>query len=319
VPTEEAPLEKVFPSSGRARDVRDALERAAVTAGARLELSAPVRGVERAGAGWRVLLDAGALEAERVIVACGGKSYPSTGTTGDGYAWLARLGLPVVEPRPALVPLRSPEPWVRELAGVALQDVEARLVDAPSGALARRRRPIVFTHAGLSGPAAMDLSGAVARRLPQPSTLAIDLLPATSREELRGKLVRLAAERGAAELAGCLGPAAPRRLAEAALRQAKLSPSARASALTRAGRHAFVEALKGLAVAIDGTLGWEKAELTGGGLALEALDPGTMQVKGLPGLFACGEILDLQGPIGGLSFQAAFATAELAGRAAARA
>jgi hypothetical protein len=114
-----------------------------------------------------------------------------------------------------------------------------------------------------------------------------------------------------------LGLDLPRRLVVAALRQAGFAEEPRANAVDRAARHRAVEALKGLCVPIDGTLGFDQAEVTAGGLALEALDPGTLAVRGRARLWVCGELLDLAGPIGGLNFQAAFATAELAARDAA--
>ncbi len=320
VPTVEAPLEKVFPKSQSARDVRDALERWASEAGARIRRNAPVRDVEPRGEGWRVrLADGEEVGADELMLCPGGKSYPRTGTTGDGYAWLAALDLPVVEPVPALVPLASSEPWVHALAGIALQDARVRLVDANGRVLGRRERPVVFTHRGISGPGAMDLAEPVARG-GGALHLELDLLPGVERKELRAHLIQAAGLPGAPRVAGALAKlvakAPPRRLVAAACRQAGLDDdNPRANALPKAARHALVESLKRLRVPVDGTLGWDKAEVTAGGLALPAVDPGTMRVRGRPNLFVFGELLDLAGPIGGLNFQAAFATAELAARA----
>lgn len=322
VPTVEAPLEKVFPASQRAKDVRDALESWARGAGVELRTAAAVRTLAREEGGWRLALaDGETLRSARLVLAPGGKSYPRTGTTGDGYAWLESLALPLVEPVPALVPLTSPAPWVRALAGISLQEVEVRLLDADGRELGRRARPVVFTHAGLSGPGAMDLSEPVARRARRgaPLFLALDLLPGRTREELRAGLLAAAGLPGGplvtSVLAGAHG--LPRRLLEAALAQAGVAPELRIHALGKSARHALVEALKGLRAPVDGTLGFEVAEVTGGGLALGALDPRTLRVNGVPDLWAIGELLDLCGPIGGLNFQAAFATAELAARSAA--
>ena len=320
VPTVEAPLEKVFPASNSARDVRDALQAWALGAGAELRLAAPVRGVEPAPAGWRVFLEEGdPLDCRELLLCPGGRSVPRTGTTGDGYAWLARLGLPVVEPVPALVPLVSPAAWVRELAGVAVQDAAVRLCDAAGRTLGRRERPLLFTHHGVSGPGAMDLSEAVARGAPG-LVLVLDLLPRVDRATLRAGLLGAAGLPGAPALASVLprflADPPPRRLLAAAARQAGLpEENPRANALARDARHRLIEALKGLAIPVGGTLGWDKAEVTAGGLDLRAVDPGTLRVEGRPGLFVFGELLDLAGPIGGLNFQAAWATAELAARA----
>jgi len=331
VETVEEPLEKVFPRSGNAREVRDALEQAAQSAGARIVCGGAVEGVAplARGGGWEVRVAGRAsVRCGRLILCPGGKSYPRTGTTGDGYAWLGELGLPVVEPVPALVPLSSPASWVRELAGVSLQDVEARLVDVKGKTLGRRRRPILFTHRGVSGPGAMDLSEPVARADARARRrgekapvfhLLLDLLPALSREELRDLLIEAAGRPGAPSVARALPSAPPRRILDVVARRAGIADGElRANRLDRESRHLLVETLKGLPIEIDGTLGFEAAEVTSGGLALTHVDRGTMRVRGYEDLYACGEILDLAGPIGGLNFQAAFATAELAARDAAR-
>ncbi|MBK7877502.1 MAG: aminoacetone oxidase family FAD-binding enzyme [Planctomycetes bacterium] len=366
VETVEAPLEKIFPKSGRARDVRDALERAARERGVEFVFDASVARVVPRGAraahavtsssapsnapahgpataakaatissssasaeGWRVeLADGTALDAERVVLAPGGRSYAKSGTTGDGYAWLAELDLSVIEPAPALVPLESDAPWVHALAGIALPDVEAKLVDAEGRAHGRRRRPVLFTHKGVSGPGAMDVSAPVgraevlARRRGQrcpPFQLLVDLAPDLDREALRALLIEGASRPGAPSLARVLPFDVPKRVLERVALQAKLpAGELRLNGLDKARRHALVEALKAFALPISGTTGFDHAEVTAGGLALSHLDKGTMEVKGRPGLFVCGELLDLQGPIGGLNFQAAFATAELAARALAR-
>jgi len=326
VPTEVAPLEKIFPASGNAKDVRDALEGAARGAGAEVQLEAGARSIERDGGLWVVRTeDDRAWRASALVVAVGGKSYPKTGTTGDGYPWLEALGLEVVEPVPALVPLTSPESWVHALTGIAWQGGEARLEDHDGRVLQRRRRPLMFTHRGVSGPAAMDLSHHVARAQPESGALRLklDFFPDLDREELRGALVASAGLPGAPRLQRALGSMEtgpmPRRLFDAVAESASLPGDVTVNALDRQMRHALVEAMKGLSVPVQGTVGWDHAEVTAGGLALREVNPRTMAVNRCPGLFVVGELLDLNGPIGGLSFQAAFATAQLAGEALARA
>ena len=331
VATVEEPLEKIFPASHRARDVRDALERWARAAGARIQCDSAVRSFERAGDAWSVQLQDGRVLRTRKLCVCpGGKSYPRTGTTGDGYAWLAALGLPLVEPVPALVPLLSPEPWVWELAGVSLQAVNVELRAPDGGLLAQRERPVVFTHKGISGPGAMDLSEPVAReearakqagRAARAHALRLDLAPTLERESLRALLASLAGRPGAPMLASSLATelGLPRRLVARVLVQAALAPDARVNEVARAARHRLVESVKGLAIPVSGTLGFDQAEVTAGGLALSAVDAATLRVKGVEGLWVFGEILDLAGPIGGLNFQAAFAAAELAARDVSRA
>jgi len=318
VPTVEAQLEKVFPESQKARDVRDALERWARAAGARIELSAPVCGIERRDATWRVTGEDGrGFDAATLVLATGGTSYTRTGTTGEGYEWLAALGLPLVETVPGLVPLVSPASWVRALAGIALQEVHVRLEDEDRHVIGRRERPIVFSHNGLSGPGAMDLSALVARAAGDPMCLVLDLMPEVSREELQARLREASGERGAPRLTQMLATVGderlPRRLLEAVFVQAGLERAdLRPNELKKADRHALIETLKGLRVPVSGTEGFDRAEVTAGGLDLSVVDPGSMRVRGHDGLIVIGELLDRAGPIGGLNFQAAFAEAEMA-------
>ena len=321
VPTRTAPMEKVFPVSGRARDVRDALLAATLAQGVEvlydqgvLDIAAP----SGDAAAWTLRTRGDqVLKAQRIILALGGKSYPRTGTTGDGYAWLKALDLPLVEPRPSLVPLRSSAQWVQALAGVSLQDCELFLRDDHGDLLARRRRPLLFTHLGISGPGPMDLSGRIAAMGENAKVrLRVDLLPDTTREVLRRELISLATQAGRPRAARLLRGRLPKRLLEPIFAASDLPLDLPAASLSRARRHGLIETLKGLPLPVQGTLGYDQAEVTAGGLDLSALDPRDMQVRARRGLYVCGEILDLDGPIGGLNFQAAFSTGYMAGLAA---
>ncbi len=324
VPTITEPeLEKVFPRSQRARDVRDALLVDARNRGVRVVSDCPVRAVRPVSDGFELQLPGRALRCRRVLLCPGGKSYPKTGTTGDGYSWLSQLGLKLLPRVPALVPLTSAAGWVRALSGIALQACEARLLDASGRELGRRRRPLLFTHHGLSGPAAMDLSVHVARGAGQRFELAVDMFPETTAESLSTALIGAAGRRGGGKLSQVLELLAPeplpRRLVAALAQQAGLpGPQAELSQLRRDTRKRLLGQLKGLRVQVEGTLGFRKAEVTAGGLALQEVERKTMECKKYPGLYVFGEILDLAGPIGGLNFQAAFATGHLAGLAAGR-
>ncbi|MCE9615386.1 MAG: aminoacetone oxidase family FAD-binding enzyme [Lentisphaerae bacterium] len=314
VPTVEEPeLEKVFPASDKAIDVRDALLRAALSARVDLRYDSAVRSVEPSGDGWTVATPQDRFTCQKVILCAGGSSYPRTGCTGDGYTWLRTLDLPVIDPVPALVPLRSSAPWVHALSGISLPQTEARLLDAAGRTIARRARPVLFTHVGLSGPGAMDLSAHVARG--GTWTIALDLMPTLSDQELQRMLVDAAGRPGGCRLIRAIGEGLPARVLGAAAHQAGITEENPAlHQLDRTRRLKLVDALKGLRVPISGVLGWDHAEVTAGGLALEAVDRRTFEVRRYPGLFVIGELLDLTGPIGGLNFQAAFSSAEAAAR-----
>lgn len=317
----EPEFEKVFPTSGRALDVRDALVRAAERAGATLRPRAAVEAVRRdADGAWCVRAGGDTVRARALMLCAGGMSYPKTGTTGDGYAWLRALEMPVVDPAPALTPLRSDVAWVHELAGVALDGVVVRLTSATGKIVAERRRPILFTHRGVSGPGPMDLSEPVARAEARGEAdafaLAIDLYPEQTWEDVRASFVDAARATPRRRVSSTLPSAVAKRAATALTRSLGWSdPPPRVGDLTKRERHRLVDALKGWRIPLCGTVGWDHAEVTAGGLALRAVDAGTMGVRAHEGLFVFGELLDLQGPIGGFNFQSAFACAELAGRA----
>lgn len=314
VPTEvEEALEKVWPASRRAHDVAAALLRRALEAGACVRTATPVGALQRTPSGWRVRTPHGEVEAPHVLVAVGGRSYPRTGTTGDGYPWLAAAGHALRPQAPALVPLVVDLAWVRELAGIALE-ARVEVLEADGRVLLARRRPLLFTHTGLSGPAAMDASRWLSLPAPAsgPRRLVLDLLPEASHEALRERIDQRLQAGGV--LWAALPEALPTRLRRALCEQAGARADTPATGVSREVRHALVLALKRLELPVAGTRGWDHAEVTAGGVALAEVDAGTMASRVAPGLFLAGEVLDLDGPIGGFSFQAAFATGELAGR-----
>jgi predicted Rossmann fold flavoprotein len=315
VPTHvEEEMEKVWPDSGRARDVVEALVRRAAAAGVVTRTSTPVVDVVRSGGAFVVRTSAGDVTAPRLVLAVGGRSYPRTGTTGDGYAWAKALGHEVTPLAPALVPLVVETPWVRDLAGIAVP-VRVRAEDSQGATLLERGRPVLFTHHGLSGPGAMDVSRFFALAAPwRPPRLRLDLVPESSFEDLRRRIDERIAAAPAAALDRALPERIPDRLRRALVAAAGGEAVRRSAEASKALRHDLVRTLKGLELPVAGTLGWDHAEVTAGGVELDEVDPGTMESRIVPGLFVVGEILDLDGPIGGFNFQSAFATAEVAGR-----
>ena len=310
VPLKEEALEKVFPASDRAADVLAALLVQAEAADVRLACGRPGTALAREGEGFRAETPAGPLRAGAVILASGGRSYPQMGTTGDGYRLAAMLGHSVTPTLPALAPLALDAPWLHALAGLSLADCGLALEDAAGRTLARRRRPLLFTHQGLSGPGPMDLAGWV-EAAGAGATLVLDALPTLTREQFDA-LLRAGIAAGGRRAAWTLLPEVlPERLRRALADQAGAGGSA--ASLDRAGRGRLVAAAKGLRLAVAGTLGFAKAEVTRGGIPLGEVDPRTMASRLVPGLFICGELLDVDGPIGGYNFQAAFATGRLAG------
>lgn len=317
---------KIFPVTNRATDVLNALLRRLGKSDAPLALDEPVQKIEHdAAGGFRILTPRRELTAGRVIVTVGGQSYPGSGTTGDGYAWAAKLGHTIVPPRPALVPLTSSEQWIRDLSGITIPDVAVELFLGGCGSrsepqqsskpLDRRRGSFLFTHFGLSGPVVLDVSRAVtALDDPSAAELVCDFLPDVSIQQLDDELRQAATLDGKRHVAGLLSQRLPRRLVDVILGLSGISPDLRAAEFSKAARAGLIRGLKSTSIPITGTRGFAKAEVTAGGVALSEIDSRTMQSKLVPGLYFAGEILDLDGPIGGYNFQAAFSTGVLAGR-----
>lgn len=324
---------KIFPASDKASDVLDALLTRLRRSGCTLALEEPLVAIERAGEdGFRLTTSKRTFTAEKVLITTGGQSYPGSGTSGDGYAWAAAFGLTIVPPRPALTPITTDADWVRELKGVTIPDVLVRVVEATRdgqpetapaaagrtkqrkrGCLAERRGSFLFTHFGLSGPVVLDVSRVISGHArPRSLILQCDFLPSISEAELDERIKREAAAAGKKQLGGLLTPLLPRRLTDALLAQLGLPPERKLAELSRADRTRFAAAIKRQPIPVSGTRGFKKAEVTAGGVALDEVDSHTMQSLKAPKLYFAGEVLDLDGPIGGYNFQAAFSTGWLA-------
>ena len=307
---------KVFPVSDRAADVLDALLRRLTKSGATLRCDSPVESLEAVREGFVVRLPGGTERARRVIVAVGGQSYPGCGTTGDGYSLARQFGHAIVPTRPALVPLRVAAAWVGELKGLTLPEIRASVLDASGTCLIERREALLFAHFGLTGPAILDVSRAVARsETPTSLVLALDLLPDVSPDRLE-QAIQAASRSGRKSVGNLLPPEIPKRLADVLVETAGIPSDRVGPDLTREERRALANTCKTLRLPITGTLGFAKAEVTSGGVALDEIDPATLESRKQPGLHFVGEVLDLDGLIGGYNFQAAFSTGWLAGQSA---
>jgi predicted Rossmann fold flavoprotein len=310
LPLREEDLEKLFPVSQRARDVVELLVSLARHAGVELRTETPVRGVRRSGDGFAVRTDGGELEARSLVLATGGLSYPKTGATGDGYGFCRGLGHSITATYPALAPLWVEAPWVRGLQGIVLDGVDISAVDAAGKATLTRRRPILFTHKGLSGPAPMDLAGDLEERHGA-GQVRFDFVPERTADELEHEWLATIARHGGRRVEALLPSALPERAKQALAEVAAVDGTL--ANLGKDARRRLLAAVKRLAVPVPRSLGYDHAEVTRGGVPLDEVDPRTMQSKLVPGLFVCGELLDVDGPIGGFNFQAAFATGRLAG------
>jgi hypothetical protein len=298
---------KLFPSSQRARDVRDCLVARVRESGARVWFEARVTGLTPAAGLWSVDIEgAPTVEARAVVLATGGLSVPATGSDGRGLSIAETLGHCVHPTYPALTPLTAdPHPHA-DLAGVAARVT----LSAPGSRPAfQTLDPLLVTHRGWSGPAVLDASH-----------LAIRGRPDGRRQEILVRWTDLDAEGwrtlltdSGSTVRKVVASRLPRRLAEALVREAGVDPLTPLAQLRRDDRRAIIEALTAYRLPWTGDEGYKKAEVTGGGVALDEIDPRTMESRRVAGLYLCGEILDAFGPIGGHNFLWAWATGRAAG------
>ncbi|KAB2963834.1 MAG: aminoacetone oxidase family FAD-binding enzyme [Thermoanaerobaculia bacterium] len=311
------PTGKLFPVTDRARTVLDALLAAARSGRVELRHPCRVESIDRVDGGFRLGGAWGVLSARRVILAAGGQALPRSGSDGAGYTLARTLGHRTTATIfPALVPLLLPEGhFLRALPGVA---TPARLeVRAASGRrLGRWEGDLLCTHFGLSGPVVLDVSRHLlaARQQDAATKLVISLLPASTPDSLTSELAGLGRRSFGRWLAGRL----PDRLAAALVRSAGLDPDATALRLPRESRRALVTALLEQEVPVAGDRGFAHAEATAGGVPLAEVKLDSLESRRCPGLHLCGELLDVDGRIGGFNFQWAWSSGAVAGRAAAR-
>jgi predicted Rossmann fold flavoprotein len=318
---------KIFPVSNRAIDVRDALLNRATDCGAQIQTDSPVVSIRKEADSFVVTTEQAEFSASRVLITSGGQSYPGCGTTGDGYAWAKKFGHTIVNPVPALTPITTNEDWITSLKGITLPDASISVVQrdleresngyGPKQFLDTRRSSLLLTHFGFSGPAALDLSRVITRSDERSQMcLVCDFVTTLDFEPLLVQLSNRFRNAGKKNLATILPEFVPRRLAEAVIVQSSVLPDTRAAELSKRQIRKLAMGLKSCVVPISGTLGFRKAEVTAGGVSLAEVDSRTMQSKLVDGLYFAGEVLDIDGPIGGFNFQAAFSTGWLAGESA---
>ncbi|MEO8678162.1 MAG: aminoacetone oxidase family FAD-binding enzyme [Vicinamibacterales bacterium] len=305
---------KLFPRSNQARDVRDGLLALARSRGVRVQFDTSVTGLEPSAGAWTIKTDQGDIAADRVVLATGGLSVPLTGSDGFGLRAAQSLGHRMIDTYPALTPLLAGEGWHAVLSGVSLNvRLRGRTGGGnPSGLPGKIETSggFLFTHRGYSGPAVLDIS---------------HLATTDPGAVIRAQWSPLDAARWTKEFAApsssvlsIVSRHVPSRLAEQLMAEAAVHHTRRTSDFRRTERTALVERLTSYVLPWTGDEGYKKAEVTGGGVALDEVDPRTLESRRCPGLFLCGEMLDAFGPIGGHNFAWAWSTGRSAGLAASR-
>lgn len=318
---------RVFPVSDRSSDVTAAFVRELKKRGVEILLNTRVESLVLAGEEVSgVRLEGGRiLSADRVIVCTGGMSYPSTGSTGDGYRFAEAAGHRVTPLSPALTPLEIREPWCRELMGLSLKNVALRMVRGEKE-LYRDFGEMLFTHFGVSGPLVLSASSFYGRPdkggggtaeeagVAAETRLIIDLKPALGEEQLDGRLLRDFEENKNRQFKNALGALFPAKLIPVMISLSGILPEKKVNEITREERKAFVNLIKNLPLTVKGARGFEEAIITRGGVDVREVNPSTMESKKVRGLFFAGEVLDLDALTGGFNLQIAWSTGHLAGK-----
>jgi len=313
---------RVFPVSDKAVDVVDTLVKIFKDYGGRLLLDTKVKSIaaEFGKIKGVVTEDGRRFEADAVILAAGGSSYPGTGSNGSGVKLAKAVGHSIVPLKPCLVPLESDSPYIPDLQGLSLRNIEGT-VYADGKKIGAEFGEMLFTHFGVSGPIILSLSKCVAEAIAagaQDIELHIDLKPALDKDKLDARLQRDFVQYSRKQMANGMKDLLPQRLIAPVLDEAFIDEEKFVNQLSRAERQRLVDVLKAFVVPITGTRPLAEAIVTAGGVSLKEIDPKTMESKLVKGLFIAGEVMDIDGYTGGYNLQAAFSTGYAAGTFAAQ-
>ncbi len=307
---------RLFPTTDSAQSVLKLLKRELASLGVRICKRTAVHKVTKHGDLFTLHVSSGNLTASRLILATGGKSYPQTGSTGDGFNFARKLGHHVTPLRAALVPLESRERKIRRLQGLGLKNITLSLWSGGQ-LLTRQFGEMLFTHFGISGPIVLEASRFLGRDFPGSMAAQIDFKPARSAEQLDARLLRESVESPHINYRTLLTHLLPKKIIPLAIRETEVAAAKKISQLGREERQRLISFLKGFRFTVSGPRPIEWAIVTAGGADLAEIEPKTMQSRVCSGLFIVGELLDLDGPTGGFNLQMCFTTGYVAGRAAA--
>lgn len=315
--------DRVFPESDHASDIINALRRALERAGAEVHLNTRVSAlIVEDGVCRGVRTESGeSVFADNVILATGGVSYPTTGSTGDGHMMAEKAGHSVQTLIPALVPIETKESWPAVLMGLSLKNVRlSAYVKGPKKekCIFSEMGEMLFTHFGISGPLALTLSSLLPEDLSN-VRMSIDLKPALDDQTLDARLVRDFQKLSRKQLITAMDGLEPHSLAEQLLKLAKLSPAMPIHSVTAEQRKAIVDLLKDVPLTPKKLRGFNEAIITRGGITVKEINPSTMESKLVQRLYFAGELIDVDATTGGFNLQIAFSTGALAGKSAAEA
>ena len=304
--------DRVFPESNKASDVTKTLQK--LLNQRRVEIMLNTKVVEVLTENQKVvgvkLETKETFEASSVILCCGGKSYPSTGSDGNGFRLSQKLGHTIIEPKPALVAMLSNNRWTHRLAGLSLKNVEVSMY-ANNKKIHSELGEMLFTHKGVSGPIVLTASCFYDES--KENHIIIDLKPGLNKEKLEKRIIRDFDEQQGKMFKNSLNMLLPQSLAEEIVLLSKINPEKKVSQITPSERGIIADLLKNLKININGIAGFEEAIISSGGVDTKQINPSTMESKLVDGLYLAGEMINMHAFTGGFNLQLAFSTGSLAG------
>lgn len=310
VPTKVERGKRVFPVSDKAADVSEALKKYMKKNGVKLHLEKGVKDIITENNKIKSIVtdDGKELDFDAVIVATGGLSYPTTGSTGDGYKFAKKAGHSVSKLMPSLVPLKSDDWICPELMGLSLKNSAIVIKNGKGKTIYKDFGEMLFTHFGVSGPMVLSASRHLLGRFNENITMYIDMKPALDMKALDNRLLRDFEKYINKDLRNALNDILPQKMIPVIIRLSGIDETKKIHDITKEERKRMEELIKGLPVHITGTAGFDMAVVTSGGVNTDEIDPSTMESRKIKGLFFAGEVIDVDAYTGGFNLQIAFST-----------
>ena len=305
---------RVFPVSDHSSDVISTMAKVLKNDNVEVKLNTTVQSlIIKDNKACGVIVNGKEISADNVILCTGGLSYPSTGSTGDGYEFAKKAGHRIVDCTPSLVPFNIREEWVKDLQGLSLKNSAVTIYDEKKK-LYSDFGEMLFTHFGVSGPMILSASGNIkAAEFAKPLKLVIDLKPAMTEEQLDKRILRDFDENKNKQFRNSVSKLLPSKLIPIIIDLSGIDPDKKVNEISKEERNHFVHLLKNLTMTINGLRGWNEAIITKGGINVKDVNPSTMESKLVSNLFFAGEVLDLDAMTGGYNLQIAWSTGYLAG------
>ncbi len=303
---------RVFPASDKSSDVIKAFQKFLSDNNVELMLNTNVHSVEVQDEKFVVKTNSGDMTFDKLVIATGGKSYPSTGSTGDGYIFAKELGHNITKIRPSLVPIEVKEDWIKDLQGLSLKNVTLSAY-AKKKLLYKEFGEMIFTHYGISGPIVLSISNYLYRYVNDGIRLLIDLKPALDNKKLDDRILRDFELNNNKKIKNSLDDLLPQKLIPVTIFLTGIDPEKTVNQITREERLKLLEFIKGFPISFKSFRPIEEGIVTSGGVDTKEINPSTMESKIIPGLYFAGEVIDVDALTGGYNLQIAYSTGYLAG------